>query len=129
VRDALSAVVTSIPLRSGDVGGRILRLMIGSGSRDCWSLWLGAQTCKQVGAARARSWIIDGVLIDGSDLGRKGNTQPLRVDARTATSKAGAWKADSIRGEAMAGSVVVGSVVSHLSKTASVKAHGIQVVR
>lgn len=130
VRDGLAADMTSIslicPLGRGDVGGGMLGLVVRSGSRDYWSLRLSAQTCKQVRAARARSRVVDRVLIDGSDLGGKGDAQPFGVEAWATSSKARTRETDGVGGEAVAGGVVI--VVSHLSKTASANAHVVQVV-
>jgi hypothetical protein len=94
----------------------MLRLVVRSGSRDRGSLGLGAQTRKEVRAASAGSWVVDRIFIDGADLGRERDAQPLRVEARSTRAEA------SGRGIEPGREAVIGVVVSHLSKTASVHA-------
>jgi hypothetical protein len=95
----------------------VLGLVVRSGSRDRRGLGLGAQTCEEVRATSARSGGFDRVLADGADLGREGNAQPLRVEARTARAEARGRSIEPGGREAVR--VVV---VSHLSETTSVHA-------
>lgn len=68
----------------------------------------------------AGTWgrIIDLVLADGADIGRERHAQSLIIETRAITiAETRARSIEAVGGEA----VVI--VVSHLSKTASVKAH------
>jgi hypothetical protein len=95
----------------------VLGLVVRSGSRDRRGLGLGAQTCKEVRATGARGWVIDCVLVDGTDLGREGDAQPLRVEARSTRAEAGGRGIEPGRK-----AVIVVVVKSHLSETTSVHA-------
>jgi hypothetical protein len=114
LRDTL--LVTVVPVVS-PLWHIVLGLVVRSGSRDRRGLGLGAQTCEEVRATGAWGGVIDSVLVDGADLGRERDAQPLRVEARSTRAEAGG------RGIEPGGEAVIVVVVkSHLSETTSVHA-------
>lgn len=76
---AIARVVLVCPLRSVDPRDGVMCLVVRSGSRDRWSLGLGAETCKQVRTAGAWSWVVGRILANGSNTGRESHAQPLGV--------------------------------------------------
>ena len=76
----------------------------------------GAEASEEVGPAGARRLDL-GVLGDGSHLGRRGHAEAFERGALAARGEAGTGHAEAAVGLEV--------VVSHLSKTASVHAHGI----
>lgn len=117
---SLRAVLIEVAVAVLVSGNGVLALVVGRrsrrlGRRRC--LGRSAQTSKKVGAAGARG--LDLVLGDGGDLGRGGDAETLEGGALATRREARGRVAEALGLEVV--------VVGHLSKTASVHAHFVEV--